>query len=220
MRTFIALETERFDKCASNMDSSLFATLPAESRNHIYQLALRWDKPYVLMPSYSTKETMKAEINGPKHPFGLAMTCKAVSSECFPVFYAENRFTLRGTADHTPLTVLDIFRRKIGERNAQALRSITLDFGDTDCDRWAHKHRDEFTMLLLKTFEDSRASSECKIVIKNNIRSDTAADNSELKSDHGWAVRDQIEAVVGGRVLRPRGYWAKAQRNESLLRRS
>lgn len=56
-------------------------------------------------------------------------TCKAIRSECLPLFFSSNTFHLTGTENQIQARLV-AFTEGIGEYNTAALRSLVLDIGE------------------------------------------------------------------------------------------
>jgi len=76
------------------MNQSLFAKLPAELRNRIYEYTLRYGTPIVVEWFESTKTFRFTANDRNIFPLALAGTCKRIRAECIQLFYAGNTFEL------------------------------------------------------------------------------------------------------------------------------
>lgn len=78
------------------MDRSPLAKLPAELRNHVYELALRHPVPLKLYWDPILDEFHRLEAFRPRLPLALTETCQQVRVECTQIFYAINTFIIDG----------------------------------------------------------------------------------------------------------------------------
>ncbi|KAK5698218.1 hypothetical protein LTR97_007179 [Elasticomyces elasticus] len=119
------------------MALSSFERLPAELRNQIQELAVFRAQPIVIRRVYYQDQAgnIGFALRSPQARSGLTaltQTCRMFRSDCSALFYSVNRFTVvrRAKFDWAEkMSALHKFLMQIGERNRNALRSITLDLG-------------------------------------------------------------------------------------------
>lgn len=112
------------------MDESPLAKLPPELRNLIYEYALTADRPY----SISVRSaSLVPKSHRDRGVLSLTHTCKTIRTESTPLFYALNEFVYRSSDafryEGWLFPQLLDFRRAIGEVNALAIRTVTIDCG-------------------------------------------------------------------------------------------
>lgn len=159
------------------MERSPFARLPAELREHIYTLALHqlvtivfsrrdhWPEPH----SPGLVLNAKYHVASP-YPLALVETCRALRSECLPLFCHINAFRLQARSYIGPCPPLCRFLDLVGPRHSSALRSVevTLDDADNVFDEHAIYHcRDEMEEQLtwLRRWCLVRPRVEVRVVI-------------------------------------------------------
>lgn len=154
----------------STMDRSSLSTLPAELRNRIYTMALRKEAPYSVT-HIKLRHLAPEERSPHKHPLSLSTTCKAISLESTPLFYAENEFAISGRSgtDATPeeevLLLFRQFKETIGPRNAAALHLVKLDAGGIYHTPWSRFRCAEFQDLIRGCHQYLPGTPQCKVVI-------------------------------------------------------
>ena len=135
------------------MDRSPLSKLPAEIRIRIYEYAL-YQSPFNIGPYQSLKGPSRPGYTEKHHhSLALARTCKAVNSECIPVFYSVNTFHILGRHAKYILRRLEAFREVIGAKNTAALKSIVLEIGMLTMESFetVFSSLDEFQTLLRET---------------------------------------------------------------------
>lgn len=149
------------------MDNSPFAKLPAELRNLVYSHALKKDKPYVFGPIRLQGPTpAEHERGAAENPLSLAQTCKAINTECAPLFYSENEFAFSGF-DRDSLVAFRKFKASIGDRNAAALQSIGIDMGIVSTNgRWVRMRRDALETIVAGYTANAAMMPHCTVFVK------------------------------------------------------
>lgn len=80
------------------MDNSPLGRLPAELRNHIWELALyQRDGNFIELTSMKFTRLFRST----RHPLGLLRACRATYIECRAMFYAINTFHLECRGEKT-----------------------------------------------------------------------------------------------------------------------
>lgn len=119
------------------MEASLFAKLPGEIRNHIYELALYQPSGITAFTTAPRPHLFKPTDTG--SILALTQTCKAIREESSTIFYEANKFILitkylgeqydggeNRSASNTGLCVwLDL----LGKQNTNALSHVEIDIG-------------------------------------------------------------------------------------------
>lgn len=79
------------------MSASPILDLPAELRNSIFEYALTYSEPIVLIwrQGHSSRD-QHWRLRSPEHALALARTCKEIRKECNDLLFFHNDFELRG----------------------------------------------------------------------------------------------------------------------------
>lgn len=111
------------------MDDSPLGRLPAELRNHIYELAVLHDKPIVLDPNRNAayKPRPRGSISGLLT--ALLYTCKTIHTEALPIFYGVNTFEIRVSAGDAQGMLKYLTPTTTEPRNVTLLRRLRVDIG-------------------------------------------------------------------------------------------
>ncbi|KAK3639339.1 hypothetical protein LTR56_012507 [Elasticomyces elasticus] len=157
------------------MALSSFERLPAELRNQIQELALYRALPIVIRRVYYQDQAGNIEfaLKSPQARSGLTAltrTCKMFRSDCSALFYSINRFTVVRRAEFDwaeKMSALYKFLMQIGERNRNALRSITLDLG-THEELPAALKDVAFEFIALCELEPQISTMMCRVCLKTS----------------------------------------------------
>lgn len=131
-------DTPLLPRNVKTMDSSPFARLPPELRNHIYFLAL----------VNSDQTQVKRRISKFWKAPSLLQTCSQIRTEALPIHYGNNTFTI---IHWDALEAIEIWLRAIGPNARGFLRKVHMGYGDADLeDDQRLKRREDCKEVLRK----------------------------------------------------------------------
>lgn len=88
-------------------------------------------EPFTVVLSHVLSRLRHQEITYTA-PLALTVTCRGIRTEATPLFYGANTFVFRPWRyGVSPAALIDEFRGQIGEANAEALRSVVFEVGQS-----------------------------------------------------------------------------------------
>ncbi|KAF2767769.1 hypothetical protein EJ03DRAFT_383828 [Teratosphaeria nubilosa] len=112
------------------MEKSIFATLPPELRNNVYELTLQHTCVTISWRDERRAIVWSGEKARKSHPLAILETCRTIRGEATQLFYAINRFDLLGAEDEDKREMLEAFFTQIGRKNVKALQiPLTVHLG-------------------------------------------------------------------------------------------
>ena len=119
-----ALATMSISNCTNDTP---FVRLPAELDNQIYKLVLHTDQPLIISKPPQKCLDARTSLDELKGPLALNGNCRQIYQETTKMFYAINIVAVHSQRSNAART-LEAFIHTIGEKKAQALRSIEVSF--------------------------------------------------------------------------------------------
>ena len=179
------------------MDDSPFAKLSPEIRNRIYEFA--YTNEYPIEFFILADGAFKPSVVPRKHPLGLAYTCGTIYRESTQLFYATNKFTIHGVSAKDAIESLKRFCLAVGQVNAEALRSVTLNLGSW----FVADHRDpnirhgafDLKWLLCYRFSHQGRYPNCEYQVKITFQCDAMEHLSQLCLS-GTALENDWKAAL------------------------
>ncbi|KAK0334111.1 hypothetical protein LTR94_018020 [Friedmanniomyces endolithicus] len=160
---------------ANGLESSRLWLLPAELRNHIYEMALRQPEPIEVrwLQDAEPPESL-ASTSAKRHPAALLSTCKNVRLECSQLLFAINTFVFNSREPHLPKSrMAGEFLHQIGHVNKLALRSIAIHVGQF------HSLTTPFLIMALEEILEL-AGKEPQVTVKAQVTIKTSGHSRQV----------------------------------------
>lgn len=125
------------DLTTAAMESSPFATIPAELRNEIYSYLFELPSPIIIAPQWTPNpyDALHAFPPLKKNFTALAKTCRQLHQETTPIIYGQNKFMIRVSSDlHTANELTSMIKDWLNllQSRRQYLKDVFVRIGADD----------------------------------------------------------------------------------------